>query len=113
MFGFAKSFVATVSFIAIAAQPAFAENRIAPSDNTAQIDITHVDLKSDRDWNRVADAIHAKAADICERTVGASDQRAADVDACTQTSYENAVQQMRDIYARRVAAASQTRLARS
>lgn len=112
MFGFAKSFVAVVSFVAIAAQPAFAENRIVPNEHSAQIDVSHVNLTSDRDWNRIADAIHTKAADICERDVGESDRRAADVEECTQAAYDNAVQQMRDIYARRTAA-SQTRLARS
>ncbi|RUT27582.1 hypothetical protein C0V97_00440 [Asaia sp. W19] len=115
MFTFAKSFAAAASLIALAAQPALAQDQnpaqTAPNDS-AQIDVSHVSLKSDRDWNRVADAIHAKAAEICERETGASDRRAADIEDCTQAAYENGVQQMRDIYARRMEA-SQTRLARS
>ncbi|WP_025886565.1 UrcA family protein [Asaia prunellae] len=112
MFGFAKSFIAAASLFTLIAQPALAEHRIIPDNNSVQIDVSHVSLQSDRDWNRMADAIHDKAAEICERDTGASDRRAADVEECTQAAYDNAVQQMRDIYTRRVAT-SQTRLARS
>lgn len=117
MFSFAKTVAAAASFIALAAQPALAQNRVAETiqavpDQTAQIDVSGKSLKSDRDWNRVADALHAKAADICERMTGASDRRDADVEECTQSAYENGIQQMRSIYARRTAV-SETRLARS
>lgn len=117
MFAFTKSFIAAASLVALAAQPALAKDIVvanvqAAANQTAQIDVSNTNLKSDRDWNRVADTIRAKAADICERTVGASDRREADIEECTQAAYENGVQQMRDIYARRTLV-SQTRLARS
>ncbi|GBQ90533.1 UrcA family protein [Asaia krungthepensis] len=115
MFTFAKSIAAATTVIALAAQPALAQDQVvatASPNQSAQIDVSHVNLKSDRDWNRVADAIHAKAADICERDTAASDRREADVEDCTQAAYENGVQQMRNIYARRMVA-DQTRLARS
>lgn len=117
MFAFTKSIAAAASFVALAAQPALAQDRLAETiqatpDQSAQIDVSNTSLKSDRDWNRVADAIRAKAADLCERTVTASERRDAEIEECTQSAYENGVQQMRAIYARRTLA-TETRLARS
>lgn len=112
MFGLTKSVVAIVSLVSVSAQPVLAQEHKTPNAQSAEIDVSKIDLSSDRNWNRVADAIRTKASEICNRDMGASDQREADVEECTQTSYDHGVEQMRSIYARRQAA-NVTRLARS
>lgn len=118
MFVVTKTLVTAASLVALIVTPAHADAarletvQAQPgTPDNARIDISHVNLDSDREWNHIADTLREKAEALCEAQLGASDRRAAEVEECAQASYENGVAQMRDVLARRKAA-GQTRLAR-
>lgn len=108
---FRPAFFAVAAICALGVSSARAETVVSsgstPEIQSRNVDISQIDLTSSRNWNTVTDRVYRAAQDVCERMVQPSDRYSADIEACTDDAYTNAVKQMRVVLARQQSAQEQ------
>lgn len=96
-------FVAAAAVVAaVTVTPVHAQE---PSDISQTIDLSHTDLTSNANWNKMDRQILATAHNVCNRVVQQSDRYSADIEECEQNAVGDARQQMRLVLGRQEAAA--------